>query len=43
MGRRAAAPPLGTFLPSFEIVLLKFIIDLDKCLIKCMSSESMHM
>ena len=26
-----------------EIVLLKFIIDVEKCLTKCMSSESMHM
>ena len=28
-------PPLGN-------VLLKFIINVDKCLAKCMSSESMH-
>ena len=26
-----------------EIVLLKFVIDVDKCLTKCMSSGSMHM
>ena len=31
------------FPPPLEIVLLKFIIDIDKCLTKCMSSESMHM
>ena len=35
--------PHGTFLPPLEIVLLKFTIDVDKCLTKCMSSESMHM
>ena len=29
--------------PFLEIVLLKLIIDVDKCLTKCMSSESMHM
>ena len=37
---------LGTFLPpppTLEIVLLIFITDVDKCLTKCMSSESMHM
>ena len=26
-----------------EIVLLRFIVDVDKCMTKCMSSESMHM
>ena len=30
-------PPLG------NCVILIFIIDVDKCLTKCMSSESMHM
>ena len=38
--------PHGTFLPPpppKEIILLKFFIDVDKCLTKCMSSESMHM
>ena len=29
--------------PPLVIVLLKFINDVDKCLTKCMSSESMHM
>ena len=28
--------------PPLEIVLLKFIIDVDKCLTKCMRSVSMH-
>ena len=35
--------PLGILLPPLEIVLLKFIIDVDKGLAKCMSSERMHM
>ena len=35
--------PLGTFLPPLEIVFFKCILDVDKCLTKCMSSESMHM
>ena len=34
---------LEPFCLPLEIVLLKFIIDVDKCLTKCMSSESMHM
>ena len=35
---------METLCPSFEIVLLKFIIDVDKCRrTKCMSSETMHM
>ena len=33
----------GRRLPPMEMVLLKLIIDVDKCLTKCMSSESMHM
>ena len=33
----------GGRLPHLEIVLIKFIIDVGKCLTKCMSSESMHM
>ena len=36
------AAPLETFSAPLEIVLLKFI-DVDKCLTKCRSSESMHM
>ena len=41
-GGGAEAAPLVPFCspPSLEIVLLKFIIDVDKCLTKCMSSES---
>ena len=39
--REVAASPLGIFPPPpLEIVLLKFIIDVDKCLTKCMSSGS---
>ena len=34
---------LEPFCPPLEIILLKFIIDVGKCLTKCMSSESMHM
>ena len=43
-GYRGGCPPLEPFFwPPLEIVLLKFIIDVDKCLTKYMSSESMHM
>ncbi len=46
-GGGGLATSLGTFPPPppppLKIVLLKFIIDVDKCLTKCMSNESMHM
>ena len=36
--------PLGNILPPPpENCIIKIIIDVDKCLTKCMSSESMHM
>ena len=35
-GRGGGSPP------PLEIVLSKLFIDVDKCLTKCMSSESMH-
>ena len=36
-------PPAWNLFEPLEIVLLILIIDVDKCLTKCMSSESMHM
>ena len=42
-GGAGGAAPLGPFCLSLEIELLIFIIDVGKCMTKCMSSESAHM
>ena len=42
-GQGNSWPTLEPSPPHLEIVLLKFIIDVDKCLTKCLSSESVHM